>query len=224
MGFSLMFSEIGKSPMTREETEKEIERSLVNIPMRDLRSVMSERTGITETVIGLEIEIGIGIEREIVAMTAIEHVIEEGIEVVTMSVTEIGIVIGIEIGRGIGIMKGDIQTLIAVALTIGTTMIVSSQNMRRIDMVIGIEIGIWIVQKPRMVVGGMISLSMGTEMLIMIPSTTTTLNITEVEGNMINQKATVTKIVMISMMTEWTMIIIMSVGILNHMIERGLVI
>lgn len=221
-----MFSEIGKSLMTREETEKERERSLVNIPMRDLRSVMSERTGITETVIGLEIEIGIGIEREIeiVAMTAIEHVIEEGIEVVTMSVTEIGIVIGIEIGRGIGIMKGDIQTLIAVALTIGTTMIVSSQNMRRIDMVIGIEIGIWIVQKLRMVVGGMISLSMGTEMLIMIPSTTTTLNITEVEGNMINQKATVTKIVMISMMTEWTMIIIMSVGILNHMIERGLVI
>lgn len=223
-----MESEMGKSLMTKEETEKEIERSLANVPMRDLRTVTSEKTGITEIVIGLGIEIGIGIEREIVAMNVIEHVIEDGIEVVTMSVTEIviAIVIGIEIGRGIGIgiMKGDIQTLIVVAPMIGTIMIGLNQNMKRIDMVIGT--GILIVLKLRMVVGGMISLTMGTDTqtLIMIPSTMITLNIAEVEGNMITQKAIMTKIVMISMMIEWRMITIMSVALLNHMIERGLVI
>lgn len=212
--------------MRREETEKKRERSLVNVPVRDLRITTSEKTGIIEIVIGLgiEIEIGIGIgevkEREIVAMTAIEHVIEEGIEVVT----RIGIVIGTEIGTGIGITKGDILTLIVVAPMIrNQIMIELIQNMKRIDMVIKTET--LIVLKMRMVVGGMISLSMGTDtkILIMIPNTMITLNIPEVGSNMITQKAIVTQIVTISMIKR-RMITIMSVGHLNHMIERGLVV
>lgn len=217
--------------MRREETEKERERSHVNVLMRDLRIVTSEKTGITEIVIGLGIGTGIekGKERETVAMTVIKLVIviEEGIVVVIMSVIEIGIgiVIGTEIGRGIGITKMDIQNLIVVALMIGNLIMTElNQNMKRIDMVIGTER--LIVLKLRMVVGGMTSLSMGTDtqILTMIPNTMITLNIIEAEGNMtITQKAIMTKTVMISMI-EWRMIIIMSVALLNHMIKRGLVI
>ena len=137
--------------MKEEGNERGSQKNLVSARMTD-QGIVIERIDTLEIVKELETEIGT--EGETMVVIAIEHVIEVGIVVVTMSVIEKEIVT--RTGTGTGIMM--LVTMAMGVLGIGNLiMTVLSPNMSGTGTVRGIMI---MVSQMR-IVGGMNSMIMG---------------------------------------------------------------